>query len=256
MLKSTSQLLHKIGFSGPGILIDDDQARINIRAMAEKARRADARFRPHFKTHQSAEVGGWFAEEGVTAITVSSVAMAEYFAKHGWYDITIAFLLNPLEGPRIIKLANHLAALGGRLALTIDSTAAATWLVDHADCPLGVWLKIDTGYGRTGIPWQNKELIQTLVDQLAKNVPIHGLLTHSGTSSSSSVPGGGTLSSSQANCLTRGCRSPVKRIPDREYRTNGFRVSGNLEVRKGNDSEETSPHPGSGSFLVPGAWNH
>ena len=48
--------------------------------MAAKARSAHVRFRPHFKTHQSLEIGRWFREFGVDAITVSSVGMAAFFA--------------------------------------------------------------------------------------------------------------------------------------------------------------------------------
>ena len=126
MLKTTSEFLQQLGFTSPGVLINEDQARANIRTMAEKARRAGAVFRPHFKTHQSADVGRWFADEGVAAITVSSVAMAEYFAAHGWDDITIAFLLNPLEWGRIEVLTDDLAERGGSLAITVDSVATAT----------------------------------------------------------------------------------------------------------------------------------
>ncbi len=125
MLKATSNLLKKMGFTSPGILVDEDQVRTNIRLMAQKANQAGARFRPHFKTHQSADVGRWFSDEGVRAITVSSLSMAEYFANHGWDDITIAFLLNPLEGKRLNALAKALAERGGQLAVTVDSVPAA-----------------------------------------------------------------------------------------------------------------------------------
>ena len=62
----------------PTLLIDPIRVQNNIRRMAEKARRQNVRFRPHFKTHQSALVGEWFRDQGVSAITVSSVDMALY----------------------------------------------------------------------------------------------------------------------------------------------------------------------------------
>ena len=180
-MKSTSQFLRQLGFTGPGVLVNEHQARANIRSMAEKSRRAGVTFRPHFKTHQSADVGQWFAQEGVTAITVSSVSMAEYFACHGWRDITIAFLLNPLQWPRIESLAHKLAEQGGQLGLTVDSPAAAATLAERPELPLRVWLKIDTGYGRTGVPWQNGVTMQEIVEALGPH-PLTGLLTHSGDS--------------------------------------------------------------------------
>ena len=75
--------------------------------------------------------------------------MAEQFAETGWNDITIAFLVNPLELPRIADLAEYLERRGGRLGLTVDSVAAARAV---ADLDVDVWVKVDTGYGRTGIP--------------------------------------------------------------------------------------------------------
>ncbi|RLD73544.1 MAG: alanine racemase, partial [Bacteroidetes bacterium] len=77
----------------PTLILNKALVLENIQFMAEKARKHHLSFRPHFKTHQSAEIGNWFKDAGVDKITVSSVSMAEYFAKHGWKDITIAFPL-------------------------------------------------------------------------------------------------------------------------------------------------------------------
>ena len=78
----------------PTLLVDEAICRENIRWMAEKAARLGVNFRPHFKTHQSKQMGRWFREEGIKSITVSSVSMAKYFNEDGWDDITIAFPLN------------------------------------------------------------------------------------------------------------------------------------------------------------------
>ncbi len=81
----------------PTLILDESRARRNLARMAAKARQQGVRFRPHFKTHQSVEMGGWFREEGVSSITVSSVDMAVYFAQAGWDDILIAFTANPRQ---------------------------------------------------------------------------------------------------------------------------------------------------------------
>ena len=67
----------------PTFVIDKEVCLQNIEKMAEKAKAHNLRFRPHFKTHQSAKIGEWFRLFGVDAITVSSVSMAEYFAMNG-----------------------------------------------------------------------------------------------------------------------------------------------------------------------------
>lgn len=181
-MKSTSKFLRSLGFTRPGVLVNEDQARKNIRAMLGKADQAGAVFRPHFKTHQSADVGQWFADEGINAITVSSVAMAEYFSVHGWNDITIAFLLNPLEWPRIEMLAQNLAARGGKLGLTVDSPFTAASISRRPEAPLDVWIKVDAGYGRTGVSWQDEATLNAIIETLgAEHRPV-GLLVHSGDS--------------------------------------------------------------------------
>ncbi len=89
----------------PTLLLNKSRVLRNIEIMINKAARSEVRFRPHFKTHQSAAIGAWFQERGVAAITVSSVDMARYFANHGWQDITIAFPVNMREIDKINALA-------------------------------------------------------------------------------------------------------------------------------------------------------
>ena len=176
MLKATSEYLKSVGLTGPAVIVDETRARANITAMAAKARRSGVVFRPHFKTHQSVQVGRWFANAGVDRITVSSVTMAEHFAESGWRDITLAFLLNPLEAPRLAHLAAYLNEQGGRLGLTVDSVVAAR---AAANLDVAVWIKVDTGYGRTGVAWESAEKLR---DVLAEIDQPRGLLTHTGHS--------------------------------------------------------------------------
>jgi len=181
MLKRTSEYLKSLGLTGPTVIIDETRARANIHSMADKARRSGVAFRPHFKTHQSPVVGRWFTDEGVDRITVSSVGMAEQFAECGWSDITIAFLLNPLELPRVRNLAEYLDRRSGRLGLTVDSVAAAR-MASGLDVPVAVWLKVDTGYGRTGIRWDDHQKLHAVLAQCRGLTTAVGLLTHSGHS--------------------------------------------------------------------------
>jgi D-serine deaminase-like pyridoxal phosphate-dependent protein len=48
----------------PTLVLDEAAAMLNIHRMAGKARQQKIRFRPHFKTHQSAEIGEWFRQVG------------------------------------------------------------------------------------------------------------------------------------------------------------------------------------------------
>ncbi len=161
----------------PTLLLNEEQTRRNIAFMAEKAARNGVRFRPHFKTHQSAEIGEWFRPFGVEAITVSSVEMAEYFAAHGWKDITVAFPVNLRQIQAINALARRI-----RLGLLIESVESASFLAQRLEYAVDVWIKIDVGAGRTGMPWQQPDRILPIlaVIQSAPRLRLRGLLTHAG----------------------------------------------------------------------------
>ncbi len=161
----------------PTLLLDEERARANIAFMAEKATRNDVRFRPHFKTHQSAEIGDWFRSYGVNAITVSSVEMAEYFAAHGWDDISIAFPVNLRQIDGLNALAQRI-----HLGLLVESGESAAFLADHLKAPADVWLKIDVGARRTGLPWQQPDRILPILEALRPRgqLRLRGLLTHAG----------------------------------------------------------------------------
>lgn len=90
----------------PTLLVDKNRCLKNIQSMLDKAEQNQIELRPHFKTHQSHEVGRWFRNLGVKKIAVSSLRMAAYFAADGWKDITVAFPTNILE----IDLINALAS--------------------------------------------------------------------------------------------------------------------------------------------------
>ncbi|HEX7584498.1 MAG TPA: alanine racemase [Prolixibacteraceae bacterium] len=161
----------------PTLLLDKEIALRNIENMVRKASDLHLNFRPHFKTHQSAEIGEWFRSAGVTCITVSSLTMANYFADAGWDDITIAFSVNIPEIPEINELAGRI-----KLNVLIENQEGLEALQNQITWHTGVFIKIDTGYNRTGI-----EATQTpMIDQLLKNIQkspllqFKGFLSHTG----------------------------------------------------------------------------
>lgn len=162
----------------PTLLLDSARARANIRHMAQKAREQGVRFRPHFKTHQSARIGEWFRAEGVEAITVSSVEMAEYFADAGWTDILIAFSANWHQTARMNRLAQRV-----RLGVLIESQETAQYLAGRISAGVDAWIKVDVGAARTGVPWQNTAQVATIAATLRAAggaLRLRGLLTHAG----------------------------------------------------------------------------
>jgi D-serine deaminase-like pyridoxal phosphate-dependent protein len=147
--------------------------------MAEKALRHNVRLRPHFKTHQSRQIAGWFREAGIICITVSSLKMAEYFAADGWDDITVAFPVNTLEHDRINRLAERI-----RLNLLVTGTEGALLLSQKLKFPAAIWIKIDVGSRRTGVQPGDRGTIDAILETVAASdkMSFSGFLTHAGNS--------------------------------------------------------------------------
>lgn len=163
----------------PTLLINETVARANIACMQQRAQDRGVTFRPHFKTHQSAQIGEWFRDLGVEKITVSSVEMAEYFADHGWKDILVAFSMNPRQTKRINALARRV-----HLGILIENMDVLPPIYLFGVEPLDVWIKVDAGSRRTGVDWQDKKGIHELCE-VVNRIPrlrLTGLLTHSGHS--------------------------------------------------------------------------
>lgn len=161
----------------PTLVIDKEICLRNIERMAQKAADHKLKFRPHFKTHQSAKIGEWFKLFGVDAITVSSVRMAEYFAANGWADITLAFPVNILEIENINRLAANI-----KINVLVENKEAAKVLTEKISYPLGVYLKIDTGYHRTGILSSKTNTMNSVINLISENpkLTFKGFLTHTG----------------------------------------------------------------------------
>lgn len=161
----------------PTLLIDKQKCISNINAMTIKAKMNDLLFRPHFKTHQSIEVSELYRQQGVTKITVSSLKMAEYFAKDGWDDITLAFPVNVLEAATIDKLTKKI-----NLNLLFESVEAVEAVAKQITHYVGAFIKIDTGYKRTGIHYSNEKVIDELVSKIKKTnfLQFKGFLAHPG----------------------------------------------------------------------------
>lgn len=161
----------------PAFLVDTGKVRKNIGKMAEKTKTAGVIFRPHFKTHQSGVIGRIFREYGVDKITVSSLSMAEFFAAEGWKDITVAFPVNIREIDTINRLAGKIT-----LGLLLDSGEAADFLDANLKAPVKIWIKIDNGYRRAGIPVDDASAVLDLALRINKSqkLSLAGLLTHAG----------------------------------------------------------------------------
>lgn len=161
----------------PTLLLDENKAKNNITKIYQKIAGKNILFRPHFKTHQSAEISNWFKSINTTAITVSSVEMAKYFFENGWDDILIAFPVNLRELEDIADLAATT-----KLSLLVESKESVQQLAKNLRNPVQCWIKIDVGSYRTGINWKKEKEVLELAEYINtfENIQFKGILSHAG----------------------------------------------------------------------------
>lgn len=189
------------GITSPTLLIDKERCRNNIHRMAAVAQESGLRFRPHCKTHASLEIARWLRSPRqqqvnnsngkiVTGITVSSLRMAEYFAPE-WDDITVAFPVNLREMKTIERLLLESNNGKMKLNLLVENTEVVRALertLSSKNYPkVGIYLKIDVGNGRTGIPFPSDqatdridEILHLLQQSGNSNLEWLGFLAHFG----------------------------------------------------------------------------
>ena len=173
----------QLDISKPTLLLDRGKVEKNIEKMSRKAASTGVELRPHFKTHQSQDIGRLFKEWSIKKITVSSLTMAEKFAADGWKDITVAFPVNILELDTINRLAGKI-----QLNLLVDCRETVEFLQRRLNKPVNIFIKIDVGNRRAGLSWENvSQIIElTKLVELAEKMNFIGLLTHAGQTYASS----------------------------------------------------------------------
>lgn len=158
----------------PCLVLDRIVLERNLEAMRAISRRHGVLLRPHLKTAKSADVARLALGGEAGAITVSTLAEAEYFARHGFRDMTLAAGITPQKLGR----AAALVETGVRLNVITDDVAVAKAIESHVT-EFSALIEIDSGEGRGGIAADSDELLEigsALGGRLA------GVLTHGGHS--------------------------------------------------------------------------
>ncbi|HEY2341597.1 MAG TPA: alanine racemase, partial [Chthoniobacteraceae bacterium] len=139
----------------PALLIYRERAEANILRMVEIAGSPD-RLWPHVKTHKLAPLVKAQIDRGVTRFKCATVAEAEMTAAAGASEVLLA--MQPV-GPavhRLIELIRHFprtafSTIADSEPVILDLAAAARAL----SLEFSLWLDIDCGMGRTGVPAGN-----------------------------------------------------------------------------------------------------
>lgn len=136
----------------PALLIYPDRVEENVRRMIQLAGGA-GKLRPHLKTHKLAEVVRLQMAEGISKFKTATIAETEMAAECGATDLLLAYQpVGPNVG-RLVELTKRYPKV--RIGAIVDDEGAAKALskaFSHAKLTLEVWLDLDCGMHRTGIP--------------------------------------------------------------------------------------------------------
>jgi D-serine deaminase-like pyridoxal phosphate-dependent protein len=168
----------------PALVLDAARLRRNTERMSARARAAGVGLRPHLKTAKSARVADLATTDHDRAITVSTLAEAEYFLAHGYRDITYAVCAIPSKLAHAARLQS--AHDGARIQLFTDDAAVATALGERAaelDARFTVLVEIDSGEHRTGVASDAPALVDIArAIHQSDALELGGVLTHGGHS--------------------------------------------------------------------------
>jgi D-serine deaminase-like pyridoxal phosphate-dependent protein len=162
----------------PAVVVDLDVLERNVRSMAERARAAGVRLRPHAKTHKCPEIGQLQRAAGASGLSLAKVGEAEVFVDEGFDDVFLAYpVVGEDKARRLLALVDR-----ARLAVGVDSAEGARSLAapfQGAGLSLDVMLKVDVGYGRVGVlPERAVDVAREIA--AVRGLRLRGVFTHAG----------------------------------------------------------------------------
>ena len=172
----------------PALIIDQERLVRNIRRLSDRAKKLGVVLRPHMKTAKSIDVAGIISPSGPGPITVSTVAEAEYFANHGYRDITYAVGVSPASGMRVMELCRR---TGAEVKLLLDSVEQADALADMRKATgiiPSVLIELDCDDHRGGLKPDDPALLDVADRVVAAGANLAGVLAHAGESYGLNTP--------------------------------------------------------------------
>lgn len=171
----------------PALVLDRDRLNRNIERLRARVAALGVQLRPHLKTAKSIDVARRLFAHAPGPITVSTLAEAEYFASHGFRDITYAVGLAPGKAERALRLR----AQSVDLKVVLDTVEQAKALA-AASAALGLdaaaLIEIDCDGHRGGLAPGDAAIGEVAEVLAAGGVTLAGVLTHAGESYGLSTP--------------------------------------------------------------------
>jgi D-serine deaminase-like pyridoxal phosphate-dependent protein len=145
----------------PALILDLDRLERNLAATQRVIAGAGCSFRPHAKAHKSVAIMQRQLSLGAAGVAVAKTAEAEVMVAGGCPDVVVAY---PVVGAEKWQRLAALARLA-RIGVNVESEVAARGLsvaAERHETTLRVYLEVDTGLRRTGIPASELASLATL----------------------------------------------------------------------------------------------
>jgi len=146
----------------PTLVVDLDRLQKNINGWQAAMNKCNVKFRPHIKTHKTAEIALMQMAAGARGIICSKISEAEPFAAAGIDDICIAY---PVFGEPKWRRIAEMARRGVRTTVNCDNAVAAQGLsaaAVAAGVTINIQIDLDSGLHRGGIPVGDISAIERL----------------------------------------------------------------------------------------------
>ncbi|RTL59668.1 MAG: DSD1 family PLP-dependent enzyme [Hyphomicrobiales bacterium] len=135
----------------PALIVDLDAYERNLDRMAEFARVAGVRIRPHAKTHKSPVIAAQQVARGAVGVCCQKVSEAEVLVRGGIADVLVSNeVVGATKLARLAKLAHR-----ARISVCVDAPEAVAEIEAAAaaeNVRINVLVEIDVGGRRCGVP--------------------------------------------------------------------------------------------------------
>ncbi|MGG2196766.1 MULTISPECIES: alanine racemase [Paenibacillus] len=169
--------LHQL--STPAAIVNLDIVEKNIQLMAQIAKQAGKKLRPHIKTHKIPAIAKMQLEAGAAGITCAKISEAEVMAQYGAKDILLAFpTVGEAQVERILNLSRDCS-----VSVAFDSVYGAERLHEAAKkrgVVIPLYMIINTGDNRDGVASEREALELAQSISLFDHVRLKGIMTHEG----------------------------------------------------------------------------
>ncbi|KAK3083551.1 hypothetical protein FSP39_025258 [Pinctada imbricata] len=166
----------------PAFLVDLERTKKNCSRMRERCWKLGVELRPHQKTHKTVEGGDLQTDGTRRKIVVSTLEEADFFSKNGFDDILYAY---PITASKIQK-CKEISAKCEQFHLMYDNLESLKALQNSPPGNGRAWsvfLEVDIGGDRTGIPWDDDRIISFAREAVnLSNIDFQGLYSHDGNS--------------------------------------------------------------------------